>query len=429
MSRRARIYKNVLSLQLSRILSKVFQVVFLAVAARFLGTGGFGQWSLIFLLVGFFGLIADFGVDRLTVRDVARHRESAGRYLTNTLVFKSMMLVPSTCLLLGVVHFLYYPDESLLTFVAHFFIRPDEALSLYRLALALLILGVLTSPFSSIIQAYEKIYVLSFIDIGQGLLTSCLGVVLLYLGFGIKALLTLYIVFSLIRFFVLSFVARGIIGRVRHPVQLLFIRDLVRDAFPFAVLGIVALIHWKVDYFMISKMLGEEELGLYAAAYKVFENIVMIGVTFNAALYPSISALFAQSREKLRRVYSKIQKYFVMVSLPVAVLAFLFAEEIIFFLYGSQYGPSVGVMKVLSLGFTIFFFTIPMRLIINNSEFILKIVPYSVFTTTLNIVLNLVMIPRYGIIGAALVSFMAGSVVSWSASSSFGRSFGRGTTP
>jgi O-antigen/teichoic acid export membrane protein len=397
-------------LQLSRILSKIFQVFFLAVAARFLGIGGFGQWSLIFLLVGFFGLIADFGVDRLTVRDVARNLDRARKYLMNTLAFKCLVLIPSTCLLLVAIRFLDYPDTSFGLFLVQFFAHPDETQILFQLALLLLYIGVWTSPFSSIIQAYEQIYILSFIDIFQGMISSVLGVILLYLGFGIKTLLILYIGIGLVRLIVLIFVARGIVGSIWHPVELHFMRYLIKAAFPFAILGIVAVIHWKVDYFMISKMLGEEELGLYAAAYKVFENIVLIGVTFNAALYPSISALYAESREKLRGVYAKIQKYFIVVSLPVAILGYAFAEEIILFLYGNQYGASVNVMKVLSLGFTVFFFTIPMRLIINNSEFIMKIMPFSVFTTALNIILNLIMIPRFGIIGAAVVTVLAVSV-------------------
>ncbi len=410
MSRRAKVYKNVFSLQLSRLLSKLFQIFFLAVAARFLGTGGFGQWSLIFLLVGFFSLIADFGIDRMTVRDIARERDNARKYLTNTFVFKFLVLLPSTCLFLVTIRFLNNPDTSFGFFLVQFFTRPDETQTLFQLALVLLYIGVWTSPFSSIIQAYEKIYILSIIDILQGMITSIFGVILLYLGFGIKILLILYIGIALIRLIVLVFVTRGMLGGFWHPVQLNFMRYLLKAAFPFAILGIVAVIHWKVDYFMISKMLGEEDLGLYAAAYKVFENIVLVGFSFNAALYPTISALFSESREKLRRVYAKMQKYFIIVSLPVAILGYTFAEEIVFFLYGSQYGTSVNVMKILSLGFTVLFFTIPMRLIINNSEFIMKLVPYSVFTTSLNIVLNLIMIPRYGIIGAAIVSFLAGSV-------------------
>ncbi len=399
MSHRSSAYKNVLSLQLSRILGKVFNVLFLAVAARYLGTGRFGQWVLIFLFVGFFGLIADFGMDRLTVRDVARNLALSKKYLSNTLVFKFLSLFPAMGLLVGTVYLAHYPQETI---------------NLFMIALPLLFLGVITSPFSSIIQAHEKIYILSAVDICMGLLNSSVGIALLFLGYGIQGLLIMFTSFAVVRFMVLFIITRRLLGGIWYPVEFHFIRSLLGLAFPFAVLSILALIHWKVDHFMISKMLGDVQLGLYAAAYKIFENVVMVGITVNAALYPSISALFAESKEKLRRVYENMQRYFIIVSLPISAVIFMFAREIILLMYGDQYLESVSVLILLSFGFSVFFFSIPMRLIINNSELIKKIVPYSAVTTSLNIIFNYIVIPRDGFIGgitgAALVSIFVGCI-------------------
>jgi O-antigen/teichoic acid export membrane protein len=395
MNRRARAYKNVLSLQVSRILTKLFQVFFLGVAARFLGTDGFGQWSLVFLIVGFFGLIADFGVDRWTVRDVARDLSRSREYLANTLLFKSLSLVPATILLLTVVHVARYPDETM---------------ELFYIALPILLVGVLTSPFSSIIQAHEKIYLLSAVDIVQGLVTSITGITLLFLGFGIRSLLLMSVVAAILRMLVLAAITRRMVGGIFGPVRGEFVRDLAKNSFPFAVLNILALIHWKVDYFMISKILGTSALGLFAAPYKIFENIAMMGVAFNTALYPSVSALFGESKEKLRRVYESLQKYFIIVSIPIAVIIFAFSREIILLVYGDQYLESVNVLIILSCGFSLLFFSIPMRLIINNSNLIMKLVPYSAVTTAMNVLLNLAVIPRYGIVGAAMASLLAGVV-------------------
>ncbi len=394
MSRKSNAYKNVLSFQLSRVLNKVFGVLFLAVAARYLGTGGFGQWSLIFLFIGFFGLLADFGVDRLTVRDVARDIGSSRKYLVNTLIFKSISIVPVGILLIAVVHLANYPEDTT---------------ELFLFALPILVIGVLAAPFSSVIQAHEKIYVISYLDIFQGLIVSLAGIILLLLGQGIKSLLVMNIFFSVARFGILIYITNRILGGVWHPLNSGFVAGLVKKAFPFAILSILGLIHYKVDYFMISKLLGTEELGLYAAAYKVFDNIVMLGVAFNTALFPTISTLFRESKEKLRGVYEGLQKNFTILSLPLTILIFFFAKEIILLLYGDQYYESINIMMILSWAFGIIFFSIPMRLIINNSDLIIKLVPYSLATTSMNILLNFVMIPRYGIMGAAVVSLLSGT--------------------
>jgi O-antigen/teichoic acid export membrane protein len=380
---------------LSRILIKVFALLFLAVAARYLGTGGFGQWSLVFLLIGFFGLFADFGVDRLTVRDVARDLGSARKYLSNTLVFKSLTLIPVIILLITFVHLVDYPADTI---------------ELFLIALPMLIFGVLCSPFSSIIQAHERIYIISTLDMIMGLVVSLTGISLLFLGYGIKSLLIANTLFTVIRLCILIYLTKGILGSIWHPLNLSFIRGLIKSAFPFAALSVLTMIHYKVDYFMISKLIGNEALGLFAAPYKIFENIALLGIAFNTALYPTISALFGESKEKLRRVYEKLQKYFIIFSLLLTIIIFFFAEEIILLLYGDQYYESINVLLILSFGFSLLFFSIPMRLIINNSNLIMKVVPYSLVTTVMNIILNFIIIPRYGIIGAAVVSLFAGGI-------------------
>jgi O-antigen/teichoic acid export membrane protein len=395
LGRRERAYKNVLSLQLSRVLTKIFQVFFLAVAARYLGTDGFGQWSLVFLLIGFFGLLADFGVDRWTVRDVARDLSRSKQYLSNTLFFKCFSLIPATVLLLTVLHLVHYPEETV---------------ELLYLALPLLFIGALTNPFSSIIQAHEKIYLLSMVDIAQGLATSIVGITLLFLGFGIRGLLIMSIVSSLLRCVALALITRRMIGSMFERFQPAFLRFLTRQSLPFAVLNILALIHWKIDYIMISKLLGTAELGLFAASWKIVENIGMMGMALNTALYPSVSALFVESKTRLRKVYEGLQKCFVIVSLPIAIIIFFFSEEIILLMYGEQYVESIDVLVIMSFGFSIVFFSIPMRLIINNSNLIMKLVPYSILTTALNVLLNFLAIPRYGIIGAAFVTLLAAMI-------------------
>jgi len=398
LSRRVRAFANILSLQLSRVLSKIFSVFFIAIAARYLGTGGFGQWSLVFLLIGFFGLLADYGLDRMTVRDVARDLDLSRQYLTNTLTFKLLAIVPVTGLFLGLIHFAGYPRETV---------------ELLLIAIPILFLNVLSTPFSSIIQAHERIYWVSIVDIVQGFASSAIGVAILLLGFGIRGLLIMAIGFAFVRFIALWWITRRLIGNIWYPISLRFMRALIGRSFPFAVLGILAVIQMKADYFLISKMLGAEQLGLYAAAFKIFENIIMMGMAVNAALYPSVSALFGESRERLRRVYERMQKFFVIVAIPVAIFIFVFAHEIISLMYGQQYLDSVSVLIIFSLCFAILFPTIPMRLVINNSELLMKTLPYSVVMTILNIGLNLFVIPRYGIIGAAVVSFLAGSADVW----------------
>jgi O-antigen/teichoic acid export membrane protein len=363
--------------------------------ARYLGTEGLGQWSLLFFLIGFFGLIASFGIDKLVIRDVARDRTRSKEYLTNTLINRVILLIPATVLFLVSIHIGRYSEETI---------------KILYIAMPILFIGALTGPFNSIIQAHERITSISLIELCIGFSGSVFGVILLFLGYKIISLVILNNCLFIIRFIVYVIYVQRLIGGIWKSLNLQLQKYLIKEAFPFAVTVVLIMIYWKADYFMISKMLGEDALGLYAAPYKIFETFIMLGQAFNSALYPTISSLYGDSRLAVRPVYEKIQKYFTIVSLPVAIIIIFFAREIIVLAYGDQYLESVNVLIILFSSLGIFAISAPMRLIITNSEYMLKLVPYVFLLASLNITLNYFAIPRYGIIGAALVTLIVGIV-------------------
>jgi|GEM_PF-7038061 len=389
MDKRFTILRNVVSLQIAQILTKVISITFVAIAARYFGTKGFGQWSLVFLFLAFFGIFSDCGLDTLTVRDVARDYSRSSKYIRNILGIKIITSIIVSVLMILLIHAVGYRGEIV---------------GLFYAGIPFLIFSTLSGPFISMLKAHERMDITSAIEVAVGFLPAASGIVLIWLGFGIKTILLAFGFWSGVKLIILMWFVKRVVPSFKPEIDTVFCRKIFKDAMFFAVLGLIMMIHIRVDFFMLSKMVGEESVGIYAAPYKILEHIAMAGVLINVAMQPTISALYVHAKERLVLIYQKLQKFFLTMALPVFSVLILYHREITLFIFGQQYEESARVLFILSWACALLFFTTPMRVIILQSNLLSSFAPIVAVNMCINIVLNFIFIPKYQHIGAAWVS-------------------------
>jgi len=151
-------------------------------------------------------------------------------------------------------------------------------------------------------------------------------------------------------------------------------------------------------------MKGDQAVGWYSASFQTMQVFLFIPAVFLAALYPVVSRFYVSSEESLRFVYQKSFKYLALLGLPIAVGTTIFADRIILTIFQEGFAPAIIALRVLiwvvPLGFLTQMFG-TMLASINRQNLAAKIV---LVYTILNVVLNLVLIPRYGYVGASLVN-------------------------
>ncbi len=389
MNKRLTILRNVVSLQIAQIFTKVISIIFVAFAARYFGVAGFGQWSLVLLFLAFFGLLSDFGLDTLAVRDVARDSSRSSKYLRNILGIKLISTSLISILMIVTVRAVGYTGDIL---------------GLFYAGVPLLIFASLCGPFVAILKAHERMDITSIIEVVFGFMPAASGLVLIWLGFGIRTIMLIFAFWNGVRLLILMIYVRKVTPFFKPELDTVFCRKIFKDALFFAILGIIMMIHIRVDFFMLSKMVGDKAVGIYAAPYRILEHVAMVGVLINVALQPTISVLYVQSKRKLVLVYEKLQKFFLTMALPVFSVLIIYNREITMFFFGPQYESSVRVLFILSWACALLFFTTPMRVIILQSNLLSTFAPIVAANMALNIILNFIFIPKYEHIGAAWVS-------------------------
>jgi O-antigen/teichoic acid export membrane protein len=182
---------------------------------------------------------------------------------------------------------------------------------------------------------------------------------------------------------------------------------LTKQALPFVIGYGLFAIYYRIDVLMLSIYQGDTPVGIYSAAYKLTDPLLFIPGALASTLMPIMSKQYLGDKEKLNSTYLLSTKYILALMLPVFFGIYLLSEDIITFLYGSEFSGSVTALQILS-------FTIIFNSLNSIQSSLLTSANRQEFTTfsigiccVLNIVLNMILIPNYSYIGASFATLVS----------------------
>lgn len=186
------------------------------------------------------------------------------------------------------------------------------------------------------------------------------------------------------------------------------VRAIVKLAVPFALAGIFVKVYSYVDTLFLEAYWPKTEVGHYAVAYKLTYAFQFLPLTFVAALYPGLSAMHARGdKEELTRALRGSLRLMLLLSVPIAVGLSAFSQ-LVPTLFGKAYAPAISVLSILSWVLIPIFWDFPVGSLLNATHRAHLKTASMAIAMVVNVILNAVLVPRYGAVGAAyaaLVSF------------------------
>ncbi len=366
--------------------------------ARYLGHEQFGVFSYAIAFASLFSSIAKLGLDGIVVRDLVREPEQRDRYLGTAFWLK----LGGAAVMLGAVALATQLTSS------------DRLINLYILIIAS---GAIFQSFE-VVDFYFQSKVLSkFVSIckmTQLLLSSLLKLYFIFTGADLIwfVLVTLVDQLSLALSLYLAYRNQKLGSFYRH-FDMKTAKQLLKDSWPLIFSGLVIMIYMRIDQIMIKEMLGEREVGLYSAAVRLSEVWYFIPAIITTSLFPSIINAKKIS-EKL--YYTRLQRlYTLMVWLAIAIaLPMTFLRDwLVTLLYGAAYSEAGKVLMInIWAGVFVFIGVASSKWFI--SEGLQKYLTINtVVGAIVNILLNLFLIPKYGIYGAAIATVMSQALASY----------------
>lgn len=146
-------------------------------------------------------------------------------------------------------------------------------------------------------------------------------------------------------------------------------------------------------------------MGIYNAALPTAQVINAIPVAFAGIFLPVISELYAKNRiEDLRETYNTVTKWMLSLVFPAVLLGVLFSDQIIKILFGAEYVAGAIALSILVFGFMINAAVGPAGAILQTYEKTKTVMIIGYISAVMNFVLNFLLIPIYGVNGAAIAT-------------------------
>jgi len=390
-----RYFANTSWLMGHRVLSMIVALFVGVYVARYLGPERFGLLSYAGSFVGLFTALATLGLDGIMVREIVKTPERRDELLGTAFWLKAGGAILMWTGIAAAVPFTHNDAKT-------------------NILIVIIAFAVIFQAFNVIdfnYQAEVKSKYVVYAHLVSLVISSVTKLVFVWIAAPLVWFACVFLLDAVVRAIGLFAMYMKNIGKVWYwNWRLQTAKELLKDSWSLILSGMVISIYMKIDQIMIKEMLGAEQVGHYAAAVRLSEAWYFIPMAITSSVFPAIISAKKQSEELY---YQRLQKlYVLMVWLAVAIAlptTFL-APWVIRVLYGNAFSPAAEVLSIhIWAGVFVFLGVASSQYLI--AENYTRISFYRTFIGAIvNVILNIVLIPKYGVNGAAsatLISYFA----------------------
>lgn len=370
--------------QALRLLAGLFVGIWVA---RYLGPNQFGVFNYALAFLAIFGVIAKLGLDSLIVRNIVNHPHETDVYLGTAFWLKIIgsgvtIAITGTYLLLS--DEVYTTKVYILLLTSSLIFQSFEVADFFFQAKVLSKFTSICKTIQLIISSLVKVYL---ITIQADLLAFILVQFLDQVTLGIT------------QFLAFRYYSKN--SRFISHFNIGVAKDLLCNAWPLIFGSLVIMIYMRIDQIMIMKIIGEKEMGLFSAAVRLSEAWYFVPMIITNSLFPAVLNAKKTDEAEYKKRTQRLFNLMFIISLGVAIPISLLSPWLIDTFYGEAYQPAA---KILTLHVWTGVFV---SLGVASSNWFLaeNLQKFALWKTiagaAINIILNLLLIPKLGIIGAA----------------------------
>jgi O-antigen/teichoic acid export membrane protein len=384
--------KNSISLASAEIITKALAFIMTIYIARYLQEVGFGKYSFACAFTLLFSVIADMGLSTLTIRELARDKENAGKYFVNASLIKIVLSTLAFISIFLVINQLKYPSDTTL---AVYVVGGYEIINSYN------------QFYRSIFRAFEKMEYETLVRVIEKVTLFLLILWITAHGYGLIEIVYAFLITSIGTFLLSLLIIFKRFIKPNYELDLNYIRNIAKDSFPFALTVIFVIIYFKIDTVMLSIMKGDEVVGWYNASYNIIDGLTpLIAGSVAGATLPLMSKYYTlkNKKEELKNMYIQSFQVVFILGLFISTITTIFADKIIELFYGSGYSNSAASLQILIWAFFIMCVSTISSSFLNATNKQRIVVIGTGIGALFNVILNLLLIPKYSFIGAAFAT-------------------------
>lgn len=393
------VVKNILWLSFDKIFRLVLGLVAGIWMARYLGPDRWGQLNYMQAYISILSSISLLGMDMFLVKEILEHSRKK-RFILGSAFFLRFSAAVLGCL---TVYFLFF----------HLNVN-EEGFKIYFFLLPI----VLLTPFDLIDIEYQSQLRSKYTVLTKSIafMFGVLGKIVLILLKQPLVYFAAVVGFEVVLAYSLLVIQYQATGNniFRWRLDWGLIKDLIVKAWPFTVSSLMVILYMRLDQIMLGNMINEKEVGQFSAAVRVTELFFFLPAAIASSAMPGlVSAKQELGREGLMGKLQNMFNYMFMISMGLAIGVTVFSHLIIKILYGPAYVESAGILIIHVWSLVAVFIGVA------GSQYLVitDMVKYNLYRTMIglvvNVLLNLLLIPKIGAYGAALATLVSQFVVGY----------------
>lgn len=389
------IIKNSLWLIFGETVSKIATFFFIMILARKISVADFGKYNLAFSFVMIFGVIDELGLNIFLFREISRNKEYLSKYVSNVLAMRIIL-------------------SSIFFAVVYIFVRifnySQDVIKLIYLFSAWSCFTNLMYVFRTSFKAMEIMRWDAVINILDNILRFSFVVLFLTLGLGVYSAGLAYSLGTFIVFCFTIVIFVSYFARLNFSFDFSLWSFALREMRFLSLTAILIPIFGKFDSLILAYFNGDEAVGIYGASLKFVWMLIMGPGFITQSVFPRLAQSAFKDEGKFRNSISYLIKTNFILGFLASLAIFLFANTIIYLIYGAEYLSSVSVLRILIWCFplqginSVFIYGLNAR----NKQKVNTIFIGSAIL--LNILLDLLLAPKFSYIGVAF-STLSGVII------------------
>jgi O-antigen/teichoic acid export membrane protein len=421
---------------LGRVIMAGMAVIILKMITQYLGVSGYGDYVTIYEYLGFFAIFADLGIYTIAVKEMSKNEQQRATIIGNIMALRSTLAI----ILMGlavVIGFILPQYQGTLipvgifiaAFTTFFTMLQGTICSVlqvhYKMQYSTLsmVLGKLASLVYVIIviyYLYPQTGVMAVTSIIDNLSLGGSGHELAAqpLENGFWHLLLGGIIGGVVMYYIASFYARKLI-KFRFRFDYNYWIEVLKTAVPYGLALILNNIYFKIDILLLSLLIPPEsagiQTGIYGVAMRILEMLVIIPVYFMNSVLPLLMKYIREDSAKLTKLIQYSFDFLIAASLPILVGIGLLALPIVRLISTNEfvtnlnrgfYGSDIA-LQILMFALVFSFINSLFGFILVAVEKQIKLLWINSACVLFNLIANIIFIPSYGFIGAALTSVLS----------------------
>jgi O-antigen/teichoic acid export membrane protein len=382
---RKKIKADLLLASLSHFIYKIVGYLVLTMLTRYLSKGDMGEFFFAASLAAFFALFTQLGTDNYLIREAAEKPETALQKFSEVISIRMILFAVYIFLLNGFT-LIFKPEIAEVVLLTSIYVLLEQGYASF----GSLFIGIKRIKYNVLAGVGTRILLVGFIFL------------IVALNGSLAHIISCYILANALLLGIAYVTLRLKVGQFNFSLKFDAVLKIIRLSFPFFILSVLSLIHFKVDSIMLGFLESYSVVATYEASYKLFEAAQFLTVPFGMIFLPIFSEMTVQKNwEEIQKLIKKLLTILFVLGSIAAVVVIAGAAFIIPFVFGDKYSDSIPILKILYLAVPLLYI-VNMSIILTRSIYLeKKAIKAMLLCAILNIILNAIGIPLWSAAGAA----------------------------